>query len=121
MDQAVAQLVAASVPALADTAVSDVISLAGSEPDINRLAQAAENLNVAVHPRVTAPSSGKDWSSTAEWHADREDDSKNVKQVLALFYKSMCVMATAKLSVSLHETYSTVYNILHSFLLRGSS
>lgn len=52
--QALAELLAASVAGLADKAVSDMISLGGSEADINRLAQAAENLNVAVHPRVTA-------------------------------------------------------------------
>ena len=34
---------------LADQAVSDMTRLGGSEPDIDRLAQAAENLNVYIH------------------------------------------------------------------------
>lgn len=106
VDQAVAQLVAASVPALADTAVSDVITLGGSEPDINRLAQAAENLNVAVHPRVTAPSSGKDWSSTEEWRADREDDSKNVKQVLAILQERVCDGNSQAVSVTSRDIFN---------------
>ena len=106
VDQAVAQLVAASVPALADTAVSDVITLGGSEPDINRLAQAAENLNVAVHPRVTAPSSGKDWSSTEEWRADREDDSKSVKQVLAILQEHVCDGNSQAVSVTSRDIFN---------------
>ena len=118
--QAAAQLIAASVPALADKAVSDAISLGGSEHDVNRIAQAADNLDVAIHPQVTAPSSGRDWLFTVEWQADKEDDSKNIEGFWP-FYMSMCVMARAKLSVSLHEIYSTVHNILHNFLLRGSS
>lgn len=52
--RAIAELLAASVPGLEDKAVSDMIILGGSEPDLNRLAQAAENLNVAIHPQLLA-------------------------------------------------------------------
>ncbi|KAL0050308.1 hypothetical protein WJX82_008680 [Trebouxia sp. C0006] len=117
VDQAVAQLVAASVPALADTAVSDVITLGGSEPDINRLAQAAENLNVAVHPRVTALSSGKDWSSTEEWRADREDDSKNVKQRTRSIYHQLFGMVEIKRPAAFQSRLDTWRAQAHAQLL----
>ena len=82
--RAVAELLAASLPGLADQAVSGIFSLGCLEPDLNRLAQAEENLNVAIHPQVTTPSSGTDRILKVEWHEDKEDDSRNVTQVLAI-------------------------------------
>ena len=98
--QAIAELLAPSVLGLADKAVSDTISLGGSEPDLDRLAQAADNLNVAIHPRVTAPSSGKHSAFAIEWHGDREDDSRNINQVLAILQEHVCDSKSQAVSVT---------------------
>lgn len=105
--RAIAELLAASVPGLADKAVSDMISLGGSEPDLNRLAQAAENLNVAIHPRVTAPSSGKDSAFAVEWHGDKEDDSRNINQVLATLQEHVCDGKSQAVSVTSRDIFNS--------------
>ena len=114
--RAVAEPLVASLPGLADQAVSGIISLGCLEPDLNRLAQAAENLNVAIHPLVTTPSSGTDRIFKVEWHEDKEDDSRSVTQVLAILQQHVCDGKSQAVSLT-----STPRSILHIFLLRESS
>ena len=111
--RALAQLLAAAAPGLADIAVSDVISLGGSEPDIDRLAQAAENLNVAIHPPVIAPSSGKDRAFAVDWHGDKEDDSKNINQVLAILQEHVCDGKSQAVSVIARDIFNSAQYPAH--------
>ncbi len=111
--RAVAELLAASLPGLADQAVSGMISLGGLEPDLNRLAQAAENLNVAIHPQVTTPSSGTDRIFRVEWHGDKEDDSRNVTQVLAILQEHVCDGKSQAVSVTSRDIFNSAQYPTH--------
>ena len=105
--QALKQLLTSTPPSLAETAVSETISLGGSEPDIFRLTQAAENLNVTIHPEVRALSSGSHKEVKIKWRGDREDDSKNVKQVLAILQEHVCGSDAQAVSVPSRDIYNS--------------
>ena len=107
----VAGLLAASLPGPAEQAVSDMISLGCSEPDIYRTAQAAANLNVQQHPCVTPPSSGTDRVFRTERHGDKEDGNRNVNQILAILQKHVCDGKSRAVSVtSRHKFNSAQYD-----------
>ena len=89
MAEAAAHFVAASSSSHGHT-VSDIVSLGGSEPDINRLPQVAEALNVIIKKPSNTPSSGQPAAFSMEWLPPKEDDSSNMQKVLAILQKHVC-------------------------------
>ena len=68
-----------------------------------------------IHKSET-PSSGTDRIFKVEWHGDKEEDSRNVTQVLAILEQHVCDGKSQAVSLT-----STPRSILHIFLLRESS
>ena len=105
MAEAVAQLFAASSSSH-DHTLSDIVSLGGSEPDINRLPQVAEALNVIVKKPSNTLSSGQPAAFSMEWLPPKEDDSSNMKKVLAILQKHVCDGE----SVAVNATSRDIFN-----------
>lgn len=105
MAEAAAQLVAASSSSHGHT-LSDIVSLGGSEPDINRLPQVAEALNVIIKKPSNTPSSGQPAAFSMEWLPPKEDDSSNMQKVLAILQKHVC----DDKSVAVNATSRDIFN-----------
>ncbi|KAL3142094.1 hypothetical protein ABBQ32_004715 [Trebouxia sp. C0010 RCD-2024] len=105
MAEAAAQLVAASSSSHGHT-LSDIVSLGGSEPDINRLPQVAEALNVIIKKPSNTPSSGQPAAFSMEWLPPKQDDSSNMQKVLAILQKHVC----DDKSVAVNATSRDIFN-----------
>lgn len=118
----VAGLLAASLPGPAEQAVSDMMSLGCSEPDINRTAQAAANLNVQqLYIHVLRPPALAQTGFSEQNGMGTRRTATGMSIRFWPSYKSMCVMAKAELLASPQDTNSTAHSMMHTFLLRESS